>query len=151
MIWKVAQTMLEWKFLFMLLFDSYYKKKFNIKTNTEVDIAWFWLLHIYLVFLMAPSLSLWVDHFMITVCWNKPMTSLSLTIACTGDIGQVILLLPFRETEPEVVEDPFLPRDLIYSFFFFSCCTGSYLWHVGLGTRNLNHWTTREVPDLLYL
>lgn len=87
---------------------------------------------------------------MIIVHWNKPTASLSLTTACTGDIVQVILLLPFWETEPEVVEDPFLPSDLLYSFFFFSCCTGSYLWHVGLGTGNLNRWTTREVPDLFY-
>ena len=54
-------------------------------------------------------------------------------------------------------------------FFFFLInsfdCPGSQLWHVGssipnqglnpgppaLGAQSLNHWTTREIPELLFL
>lgn len=38
-----------------------------------------------------------VDLFMITVYWDKPMVSLSLTTARAGDQCQVILLLPKKQ------------------------------------------------------
>lgn len=118
----------------MILLWLLYKKKFKIKQRQRWTLPGFWLFHIHLIFLTAPSLPPWESTLLLSL-FIRTNLGVPFHSHSTGrwnwlpleDLNQ-----DSRNKEPKVVGDPFLLRDLTYCSYrrssFFLVPKISWFW-----------------------